>query len=68
MRIIPKKTKVAMEFFKGVEIPDVLIGIVGLSMVISVIFSNLPFRLWIGAGLAYCLAHPSSPSRGKKPI
>ena len=45
MRIIPKKTKVAMEFFKGVEIPDVLIGIVGLSMVISVIFSNLPFRL-----------------------
>ena len=33
MRIIPKKTKVAMEFFKGVEIPDVFVGIDGISIV-----------------------------------
>ncbi len=66
MRIIPKKTKVAMEFFKGVEIPDVLIGIVGLSMVISVIFSNLPFRLWIGAGLAVLFGASVVPVEGEK--
>ena len=45
MRIIPKKTKVAMEFFKGIEVPDVLVGVVGVSIVISVIFSNLPYRM-----------------------
>ncbi len=52
MRIIPKKTKVAMEFFKGVEIPDVFVGIVGLSIVISIVFSNLPFRIYIGGAVA----------------
>ena len=51
MRIIPKKTKVAMEFFKGVEIPDVFVGIIGISIVISVLFSNLPGRLWLGLGI-----------------
>ena len=30
MRIIPKKTKVAMEFFRGVEVPDVFVGIIDL--------------------------------------
>ena len=55
-----------MEFFKGVEIPDVLIGIVGLSMVISVIFSNLPFRLWIGAGLAVLFGASVVPVAGEK--
>ena len=38
MRIIPKKTKVSMEFFKGVEIPDVLVGTVGITIVINVLF------------------------------
>lgn len=66
MRIIPKKTKVAMEFFKGVEIPDVIIGIIGISMVISVIFSNLPFRLWIGAGIAVIFGASVVPVEGEK--
>ena len=52
MRIIPKKTKVSMEFFKGVEIPDVLVGILGVAIVISVIFSNLPSRMLIAGGIA----------------
>ena len=52
MRVIPKKTKVAMEFFKGVEVPDVFVGIIGITIVISVVFSNLPFRLYIGAAVA----------------
>ena len=52
MRIIPKKTKVSMEFFKGVEIPDVLVGILGVAIVISVVFSNLPNRMVIACGVA----------------
>ena len=66
MRIIPKKTKVAMEFFKGVEIPDVIVGIVGISIVISVVFSNLPFRLWIGAGVAVVFGASVVPVDGEK--
>lgn len=66
MRIIPKKTKVAMEFFKGVEVPDVIVGIVGISIVISVIFSNLPFRLWIGAILAVLFGASVVPVEGEK--
>ncbi len=66
MRIIPKKTKVAMEFFKGVEVPDVIVGIVGISIVISVIFSNLPFRLWIGVALAVLFGASVVPVEGEK--
>lgn len=66
MRIIPKKTKVAMEFFKGVEVPDVIVGIIGISIVISVVFSNLPFRLWIGAGVAVLFGASVVPVDGEK--
>lgn len=66
MRIIPKKTKVAMEFFKGVEIPDVFVGIVGISIVISVVFSNLPFRLLIGAAVAVIFGASVVPVEGEK--
>lgn len=66
MRIIPKKTKVTMEFFKGVEIPDVLVGIIGISIVISVVFSNLPFRLWIGIAIAVLFGASIVPIEGEK--
>lgn len=66
MRIIPKKTKVAMEFFKGVEIPDVFVGIIGITIVISIIFSNLPFRLWIGAFMAVLFGASVIPVEGEK--
>ena len=51
MRIIPKKTKVSMEFFKGVEIPDVMVGILGAAIVLSVVFSNLPYRMYIAGAI-----------------
>lgn len=66
MRIIPKKTKVAMEFFKGVEIPDVLVGAVGVSIVISVIFSNLPYRMGIATGIAVLFGASVVPIDGDK--
>jgi len=66
MRIIPKKTKVTMEFFKGVEVPDVLVGIIGISIVISIVFSNLPFRLWIGAVTAVIFGASVVPVENEK--
>ncbi len=66
MRIIPKKTKVAMEFFKGVEVPDVFVGIIGITIVISIVFSNLPFRLWIGAAVAVIFGASVVPVEGEK--
>lgn len=47
MRIIPKKTKVAMEFFKGIELLDVAVGLIGAVIATAVFMSNLPHKLWI---------------------
>jgi len=66
MRIIPKKTKVAMEFFKGVEVPDVLVGVVGVSIVLSVVFSNLPNRMIIAAAVAVVFGASVVPMDGEK--
>lgn len=56
MRIIPKKTKVAMEFFKGVELMDVAVGLVGALIATAVFMSNLPYKLWIIMGTAILFA------------
>ena len=42
MRVIPKRTKVRLELFKGIEVVDVLVGAAGVGLAISVLFSNLP--------------------------
>ena len=66
MRIIPKKTKVSMEFFKGVEIPDVMVGILGAAIVLSVIFSNLPYRMYIAGAIAVVVGASVVPVDGDK--
>lgn len=45
MRIIPKRTKVRMELFKGVELMDVLVAGIGAGLAVSILVSNLPGRL-----------------------
>ena len=47
MRIIPKKTKVKLEFFKGIELLDVIVGLVGAVFTMAVFLSDLPFHIWI---------------------
>ena len=42
MRVIPKRTKVRLELFKGIEVVDVLVGAAGVGLAISLMFSNLP--------------------------
>ncbi len=66
MRIIPKKTKVAMEFFKGIEVPDVGVGLVGIMIVVSILFSNLPFRYGLSLIMAILTAVLVVPVEGEK--
>ncbi len=47
MRIIPKRTKVRMELFKGIELMDVLVGSMGMGLAVSILVSNLPGRLML---------------------
>lgn len=51
MRIIPKKTKVETEIFKGVSIIDILVGLFGAFVCVALITSNLPYRWWIAIGV-----------------
>ena len=66
MRIIPKKTKVAMEFFKGVELMDVAVGLIGAVIATAVFMSNLPFKLWIIIGVVIIFAALIIPLDGDK--
>ena len=46
MRLIPGKTKVKIELFKNITIPDVIVGLVGLVLATLCTVTNLPGR-WI---------------------
>ena len=45
MRIIPKKTKVELEFFKGIGVLDVAIGLIGGSLAVAFFMSDLPWHI-----------------------
>ncbi len=53
MRIIPKKTKVSTEFFKGVSFADILVGFLGVLIMFFVLISSLPYKLWIELALLF---------------
>ena len=52
MRIIPRNTKVATEFFTGVSLSDIIVGAIGLVLIFFVIISNLPYKIGICGGIA----------------
>lgn len=47
MRIIPKQTRVKMEFFKGIELVDILIIAVGGGLAFALLLSGLPFHVML---------------------
>ena len=51
MRLIPGKTKVQVELFKGVSIGDIVVGAIGATMLILVLISNLPGKIYISIGV-----------------
>ena len=56
MRIIPKRTKVSTEFFKGVSLADILVGFFAILVMFFVFISNLPGKLWVELGLFFLFA------------
>ena len=52
MRIIPRKTKVATEFFTGVSLGDIVVGAIGVLLVFFIIISNLPYKIGICSAIA----------------
>ena len=44
-RLIPGKTKVQVELFKGVMIGDVVVAVLGIAMLILILISSLPHKL-----------------------
>jgi type IV secretory pathway VirB4 component len=51
MRIIPKNTKVKLQFYKGIGIADVIIGVIALAFIALAASSNLPNKYWIAVGI-----------------
>lgn len=47
MRLIPGKTKVQVELFKGVTLADLLVCGVTMIMIVFVLVSSLPGKLFI---------------------
>ena len=47
MRIIPKQTRVRMQFFRNLDLPDVIVGMVGVAIGVFLFASNLPGRFWM---------------------
>ena len=49
MRLIPGRTKVDIELFKGISIADLAIGLIAGIIVIFIVTSSLPFKLVLAA-------------------
>ncbi len=52
VRLIPGKTKVDIELFRGVTLGDILVAGVGITMLILVLISSLPYKFAICIGIA----------------
>ena len=56
MRLIPGKTKVSVELFRGVTLGDIIVCGVAMGMLILVLVSNLPWKLGICIAIAVIVA------------
>lgn len=66
MRIIPKKTKVQMEFFKGIGILDVAVGLTGASLAVALFLSDLPFHVPVSVIILILIIGLVIPLEGEK--
>lgn len=56
VRFIPRKTKVKMEFAKGITLGDILVAAVGVVGVILILLSTLPYKIYLGLGWGVLIA------------
>ena len=52
-RLIPGKTKVQVELFKGVRLTDVLLGLIAFLMVVFIVISSLPYKFYFALGVLF---------------
>ncbi len=52
MRLIPRNTKVKTSFYKGISVPDIILGMVALALVALAVSSNLTYKYLIALGIA----------------
>ena len=53
MKIIPRKTKVRTEFFRGVTLLDLIFGVIGIAVALALFFSNFAGNLGFWLGIAW---------------
>ena len=46
-RLIPGKTKVQIELFKGVTLADIAVGVIAFLAIVFVVISSLPYKVYI---------------------
>ena len=51
MRLIPGKTKVKIELFRGITLSDIIVGAVTLALVSLVFMSTIPGNIYIASGI-----------------
>jgi len=56
MRIIPKNTKIKTQFYKGIGIYDVILGVVALGFIALAATSNLPNKYALALGILIVVA------------
>ena len=52
-RLIPGKTKVKIELFKGIRLADIFVGLITFLMLVFVLISSLPYKLYIVIGIVF---------------
>lgn len=67
MRLIPKNTKVKMQFYKGITFIDIILGFFVALMVAIVVSSNLPYKFIIALAIV-CVFLPMFLSIGEEKI
>lgn len=55
MRMIPKDSKIRLTFWKGITIPDMVLGFAGLGLIAVIVATNFSWRFYLAIGLAMLL-------------
>ena len=53
MKVIPRRTKIKMEFLKGVTIGDIILAFIGVGVALGLFLSNFENNLGIWLGIAW---------------
>jgi len=67
VRLIPKNTKVKMQFYKGITFIDIALGFIVLIIVALILSSNLPYK-FVMALIFICVSIPTFLSVGEEKI